>query len=768
MPYPLLAHHNPYFALAAVAIAMLAAYTVLDVVGSYAAARGYAKIGWLVGGALVGGVGLWSAHFMVVLGWRVALPAQFDVGWILLSLVPAIATAGAALLALGGTARSWVARLLGSLGLGGGIAATHFLGIVSLRLGGTGTYPPQSVPLFATAAIALSFVAWQCVFQLRSPRTGYAPRKKLFGAALMGSAIAAMHYTNLTGVSWQPDPAATFSSSDSLQHRILLAIAAGSSTLLLLGATLLAALFDRQLAAQALQATRFREAQYSRLQLFADIALKIRQSLELDEILLTAVTEVRQLLGADRVAIFRFHPDWSGKFVVESVGEGWCPLVGAIPPIADTYLQETQGGRYRQHENFAVADIYRAGHQPCHVTLLEAFQARAYAIVPIMQRDRLWGLLAAYQNTGPRAWSEDEVALLAQIGIQMGIALEQSQLVCALRESEAKFRQLAENISEVFWMRSIDNRFLYVSPPYETQWHQSADRLYADPTQWVATIHPDDRDRLIETLMQHFTRGYDAEYRALDPNGTVRWIRDRAFPIYGDDGQIYRVVGIAEDITTRKQAEKQLQRSLQEKETLLKEIHHRVKNNLQIVTSLMRLQACKLADPTLLNPFIDSQNRIQMMALIHEQLYQSENLSQVNFGAYLQALVNSLMQTYATHNDLLPPCVTVEDIALDLDRAIPCGLIACELVSNALKYAFPDRKAGEIWLKMHGDGEYYHLIVGDNGIGFPADLDFRQTTSLGMQLVIRLTRQLKGTIDLHRNGGTEFHIAFPRSSDLKR
>ena len=184
----------------------------------------------------------------------------------------------------------------------------------------------------------------------------------------------------------------------------------------------------------------------SRQKALVKITNRIRQSLDFEDICQTATTEVRQLLKADRVTIYRFNPDWSGDFLFESVGEDWCPLVGVSPTIEDTHLMETQGGRYAHNETFAIPDIYTAGHSDCHVALLEEFQARAYAIAPIFEEDHLWGLLTAFQNSGPREWQVDEVDLLAQIGEQLGIALKQTEFVRQMQTQAVERQELVEDL----------------------------------------------------------------------------------------------------------------------------------------------------------------------------------------------------------------------------------------------------------------------------------------------------------------------------------
>jgi GAF domain-containing protein len=171
---------------------------------------------------------------------------------------------------------------------------------------------------------------------------------------------------------------------------------------------------------------------------------RIRRSLQIETIFQTATEEVRYLLQADRVAIFQFNPDWSGDFVAESVVAGWLPLVGVLPSIQDTHLQAAEGGRYRQNATLAVDDIYSAGHQACHVALLEEFEARAYAIAPIFRGEQLWGLLAAYQNSGPRQWQADEIDLLVQIGAQLSVALQQAEYIQQVEAQSAQLLKASE------------------------------------------------------------------------------------------------------------------------------------------------------------------------------------------------------------------------------------------------------------------------------------------------------------------------------------
>jgi two-component sensor histidine kinase len=210
----------------------------------------------------------------------------------------------------------------------------------------------------------------------------------------------------------------------------------------------------------------------------------------------------------------------------------------------------------------------------------------------------------------------------------------------------------------------------------------------------------------------------------------------------------------------------QLQAALREKEVLLREVHHRVKNNLQVISSLLSLQADAMADPQIRAAFEDSQNRIQVMALIHESLYQTENLAQIDTVSYLQQIGHQLLEAYDTPDHRLALCFQLEPVSLQIHQAVPCGLILNELLSNAFKHAFPGGQAGEVRITLRREiSDICVLAVHDTGIGFPDGFDFRQTESLGLQLVCALAEQLGGRIALQCGLGTSFTLTFPLVTD---
>jgi len=214
------------------------------------------------------------------------------------------------------------------------------------------------------------------------------------------------------------------------------------------------------------------------------------------------------------------------------------------------------------------------------------------------------------------------------------------------------------------------------------------------------------------------------------------------------------------DITERIIAEKKLKKSLEEKEMLLKEIHHRVKNNLMVISSLLNLQSQYINDKQALDIFRESQNRAKSMALIHERLYRSTDHKKIDFGEYIHTLANDLFHTYVTDPNRVKLNMDVEDAMVDINTIVPLGLILNELVTNSMKHGFVGDVEGEIKIRFHQEGDEFTLIVGDTGVGFPKDLDFKNTSTLGLQLVTNLTNQLDGNIELNKENGTEFKITF--------
>ena len=332
----------------------------------------------------------------------------------------------------------------------------------------------------------------------------------------------------------------------------------------------------------------------------------------------------------------------------------------------------------------------------------------------------------------------------------------------ALRESERKYHALAELSPVGIFRTDAEGDCTYINERWQKITGLTLEEALGKG--WVQSLHPDDRNRISEEWYQAVRehRPFKSEYRFLNRDGTTTWVLGQAIIERTNSERVANYIGTITDITERKHAEEQLKESLREKEILLREIHHRVKNNMQVISSLLMLQEELSEDEKVIEMLKDSQNRIISMALIHEKLYRSENFSRIDLKEYIDDLVSGLFQSYGISEDKVALNINAENVLLGIDSAIPCGLIINELVSNSLKHAFPEDESGEINILIHStDEDMIELSIGDNGIGIPEDLDFRRTESLGLRIVnVLVENQLHGEITLNRDRGTKFRIKF--------
>jgi PAS domain S-box-containing protein len=331
----------------------------------------------------------------------------------------------------------------------------------------------------------------------------------------------------------------------------------------------------------------------------------------------------------------------------------------------------------------------------------------------------------------------------------------------ALRESEEKFRNLFESSPEGVVMFDLDGKLLDMNEAGAKVLAVSRAEAVGKSFLDLPGIPKEDVSRYRELLQCFSVGGAAAPFETMmkSPGGD-RW--QEVYPaLLSKDGEPQAVQVILRDVTARKVADQKIRDSLKEKEVLLKEIHHRVKNNLQIIHSLLNMQSRRSKDPRILDALRESQNRVRTMALIHERLYRSTDLSEIDFKEYISRLVGELYLSFGVNADQLRLELELQPVRLGIDIAIPCGLIVNELVSNSLKHGFPGGRRGRLKLSLVAveDGTV-RLAIGDDGAGLPADLDFRKTETLGLQLVCTLVDQLGGTIGLDRAGGTEFLIVF--------
>ena len=329
-----------------------------------------------------------------------------------------------------------------------------------------------------------------------------------------------------------------------------------------------------------------------------------------------------------------------------------------------------------------------------------------------------------------------------------------------LAQSEEKYRTLIDNIQDgVFIIQ--DAKMQFVNESFSRMTGCGVEeaigkdfRLFVAPEDLEIVADNYRRRQAGEKVPKEY------EFRMLHKDGKSRIIVNMYAGLITYRGSVASM-GTVKDITDRKKAEEQIKNSLLEKETLLREIHHRVKNNMQIISSLLLLQSQNIVDQKYLDIFNDINNRILSMALIHEKLYESENLAQINIQEYINDLASNLMDSYGRKGNAKIE-INVENIPLNINFAVPCGLILNELITNSLKYAFPKDRHGKIKIVFQKrDGNIIHFSVSDDGIGIPRDMDIRNTKSLGIHLITSLAEnQLHGEIILNREGGTEFQINF--------
>ncbi|MHC1755791.1 MAG: PocR ligand-binding domain-containing protein [Methanosarcina sp.] len=295
---------------------------------------------------------------------------------------------------------------------------------------------------------------------------------------------------------------------------------------------------------------------------------------------------------------------------------------------------------------------------------------------------------------------------------------------------------------------------------------------------FLSYVHPDDRDYVDNAVKEALNgKPFSIDHRIISADGEGRIVHAHGEVIFNEENIPVRMRGTVQNITERKKAEEALEKI---QETHIKEIHHRIKNNLQVISSLLSLEAEKFNDEKMLESFRESQNRVASMALIHEELYKGNELDTLDFAAYLQKLTADLLGSYSVQRDNISLKLDLEQIYLDMDTAIPLGIIVNELVSNSLKHAFPAEEAGEIHISFckkenfaanydipvpspsckGKDSFHYILTVEDNGKGIPEEIEFTNTDSLGLQLVNLLVEQIGGCIELKKNHGTKFTIRF--------
>jgi PAS domain S-box-containing protein len=551
-----------------------------------------------------------------------------------------------------------------------------------------------------------------------------------------------------------------------------------------------------------------------RERMIARIAGRVRESLNLRDILTTTVEEVRQFLRTDRVIIFQFNTDWKGKVMVESVGEGWMSL--AATTIYDPCFAEHYVTPFRQGLVTAKADIHAELIDRCHLELLTGFQVRANLVVPILQGDNLWGLLIAHHCAAPRSWQSDEIDLLKQLATQLGIAIQQASLVeqlrtelrerqrveTALRESEERWQLAITGSNDGIWDHNLLTDELLISPrglEIVNYYYYEIDTL----EKWSSYIHPEDADTFQAALQNHFNRSADyisCEYRVLCKDGHYKWLLVRGQAVWDKNNQPIRVVGSITDISDRKHAEAELLKAQQflEVDRIKREFISIVSHELRTPLTAIRGSLGLLAAGVYNNK---PEKATQMLKVASEQSDRLVRL--VNDILDLQRLESGRVQLVmqpCNAADLVRQSVeamqsTAEQDSIQLRMATtdlpftaaPDAIVQTltNLISNAIKFSAPQSC---IWIRavqaMQNAQPCVLFQVQDQGRGIPSDKletiferfqqvdasDSRQKggTGLGLSICRHIVQQHQGQIWVESTEGQGSMFSFQIPISAKR
>lgn len=536
------------------------------------------------------------------------------------------------------------------------------------------------------------------------------------------------------------------------------------------------------------QAVAAAEQLNARLRRLYDLGLALAQTLELERVYQIAYEHVARLVDAPYFAISLFDAN-TNRLEMEY------PVVNDVPrsktdfPAITFDRRQKPKGRLKAIRSARPEIINHLRERarievPRGEAVIISYDGDDRApdtalYVPMIFGGSVIGLLEV-QSYASNAYSQEQATLLGSIANQVALAIERARLYdqvrrelderrraeAALRDSEERLRLAISAGKQGLFDWDIINNQLKTNDEYLWMLGYDPETVSIQQGWWQDHLHPEDRER-VGGYLDRYVRGeedeYHVEFRMRTADGQWRWIDSVGEIVAWDaDGHPERLLGTHSDITLRKQHEEQMRDSLAEKEVLLREIHHRVKNNLEVIISLAELQSRGITDPVSKDYLREFQERVRTIALVHENLYRSENIASIDAQQYLQKLANNLFQAFG------PPGVEVmvsaERVTLTVEKAIPCGLIVTELVTNAFKHAFLAGQRltdGKVWIELEQDGDDLVLTVRDNGVGLPEEIDWRHKKSLGLRLIDRLAGQLHGSVKVETGEGACFRITFP-------
>jgi PAS domain S-box-containing protein len=506
------------------------------------------------------------------------------------------------------------------------------------------------------------------------------------------------------------------------------------------------------------------EARFLRAQ--TEVAKVALSSLRPEELAQPLIETIGRAQGYAYGTLWRVGEDGHTVTLIAAFGAGTAPFVGVSHDL-------------RELSSYA-ALIIHTGHPAFRNRISESLcacnavtstlNAQALLGLPLINRTgRVVGAMTFADMEDADRFTARDLTQGTVLANQVAQAIENSELFSQVSRLQEQYRVVTDALNDAVFTLNAEARFAFGNAAGERLTGYRLDELLGRPFMDLVAAEN------LPELTDRFRRAIAGEQ--ISPHVWAELIRKdgRQVPIELSmanlvvDGSIIGCVGVARDISNRQQAEEQIRASLQEKEVLLKEIHHRVKNNLQIISSLLNLQSQYITDPQAGQMLIDSQNRVKSMALIHEILFRSRDLTKIDFEEYIKTISVQIFRSYGAYSTRIGLEVHVRDIILDVDTAIPCGLIVTELVSNSLKHAFIDGREGSIYVKLSSDSTgTFTLLVRDNGIGMPSHVDLQHLDSLGLKLVCALVNQLAGKVEIDHSFGTTFMITFVQDKHKDR
>ncbi|MBU1002026.1 MAG: PAS domain S-box protein [Proteobacteria bacterium] len=493
-------------------------------------------------------------------------------------------------------------------------------------------------------------------------------------------------------------------------------------------------------------------------------AEKFLQTSEWTECIQEVLSNLGAAAGTCRAYVFENDFNEAGQLCMSQRCE-WC--AAGVEALLDA--QVTKGLPYAECGIDTLAGILAArGTMHGRVrdlpgaarALLEPQGIKSLALVPVHAGNEWWGFIGFDDCRTERRWLDAEIEALVAAANIVGSAIARKRTELALRESERKFRIIADAVQDVFWISTPDrSHVLYLSPAFERQ-VGPRDELYRNPLAFAKVVHPDDWRTIQRAYARPRPQIREIEYRVRRRQGDWLWVRERAFPVLGEDGEMEWLAGITIDITERRQAEEEIRRSLKEKELLLQEVHHRVKNNLQIITGLLDMAGRRIKDTKAREVMRDTQSKIHGMAMIHLQLYGFERFDSIDMATYARQLTGQLAQMYGA--SFIQPQFDLDDIQLPLSKAIPCGLVLSEMLANVFKHAYPEDQGGALSLSVKNcPGGRVMIQVADKGQGIPPGVLESELDSVGLKLLKNIVKfQLSGELRIESDHGTTVTISF--------